>query len=1064
MSTGPSVVLARGARHAEDLVLREIERLAGAGDAALDGPTRVVVPSNSLQRHLSARLAGRGPILGIRVQTLRSLAAEILGRAGEPLPLDRALLEVLAAREAARRPALAEVLAGLDGSTGALAGSVCDLLDAGFGPAHLEAVIDRLAELGPSGSAELARARAVAEVAAAAAAALDDLGAGGSALLWRRAAHHLALAGEAALPSRGVLIHGFANATGTAADLLEALVVRLGARAVVDVPADPVDATRRDRGEGFTTRLRERLSGSRGETSAGSGLPESPQIRMLLAKGVDGEVRTVAAEILALLDRGVAPERIAVVARQLAGLEPTLSAHFQRMGIPFTAQGGRGLAGSARRKVSAFVRLLERGRDTPLDTWLVLRDGPGPTEDLRVGLRVAGVATLGELADLCPGELLGSEADLRLPVRTGLEAIQTEGQARLEAHRRRVPRWHLERAVEDARELCRVLDAHPTGPASRHLAAVRDLAQRFRGPNGREDVLGATLDALAQTIPAGVDLEWPEVLLLLRRALPAAGWEVLGGIGGGVQTLGVTQARGLTFDHLFLLGLNRDVFPRVVTEDPLLPDRVRMALLPVLPDLPVKALGHEEERYLFAHLLGAAREVTLSWQAADDDGRAMPPSPLVQRLLLAAVGEAGPGRGGGGSTLAPRPATLLEHAVGTGLGGDRDLWEEVMDLAVAEVNGPPGLAGVRRRVLDEVDPDLRTPRGRQVGSMAGPYLGALGAVAPYGELEGHLFVTTLEATARCPWQALLRRLLKLEHAPDPSQELGSLPPSLVGNVVHAVLAEIVAGSDVGVTWDRALEGTPHSVSWPALSALESMAREAAFRIGRLVGIGSPGLLAALARRALPALEVARRLDWEGAGPQVLGAEVAGRVAVGDLERRTRWVGFTCDRVDRRPGGEVVGTDYKTGRPHGEARQDKTRRAHLLQAIRRGEALQASAYACATGGAGWGRYLYLHPQVPEQAREAAVRASDEEAGEAFRETVAVLIGMWDGGLFPPRLAEPSTGKTPEACSRCELVEACSQHDSGARHRLARWAAGATASRALGAWWRLPLGRVTEGEGP
>lgn len=1063
MRAGPSVLLARGARHAEDVVLREIERLTATGDEGFDFPTRVVVPSNTLKRHMSARLAGRGPTLGARVQTLRSLAAEILDRVGEPLPLDRAVLEVFAAREAARRPALARALAGLDGSTGALAGSVRDLLDAGFGPSHLEAVADRLAELGPSGSAELARAGAVAEVAAAVARSLDDLGAGGSALLWRRAAHHVALAGEAALPSRAVLIHGFANTTGTAADLLEALVVKLGATAVVDVPADPVDVTRRDRGEGFTRRLRERLAGSRGETSAALGLPESPQIRTLQAEGVDGEVRAVAVEIFALIERGVAPEHIAVVARQLAGFEPALSAHFERLGIPFTVQGGRGLAGSARKHVCAFVRLLDRGRNTPLDTWLGLRHDAEPGEDLRVGLRVAGVATLGELADLRAEELLGSETGLRLPVRTGLESARPGGEARLEARRRRVPRRHLERATEDARELCRVLEAPPPGPAARHLAVVRTLAQRFRGPGGTEDVVRSTLDVLAQAIPAGVELAWPEFLLLLRRALPAAGWEVLGGLGGGVQVLGVTQARGLTFEHLFLLGLNRDVFPRVVTEDPLLPDRVRKALLPVLPDLPVKALGHEEERYLFAHLLGAAREATLSWQAADDDGRAVPTSPLVQRLLLAPGGEAGPGRGRGGDTPTPRPATLLEHAVAAGLRGDRDLWEQVMALVVAETDGPPALAGVRRRILDEVDPDLHTPRGRQVASTAGPYLGALGAVAPFGELEGHLFVTTLEATAGCPWQALLRRLLKLEHTPDPSQELGSLPPSLVGSVVHAVLAEIAGGSEVGVTWDQALERTSQPVSWPAPSVLESLTAEAASRIGRLVGVVSPGLLAALARRALPVLEVARSLDWQGVGPPVLGAEVAGKVAVEDLEQRTRWLGFACDRVDRRSGGEVVGTDYKTGRPKVVARQHKTRQAHLLQAIRRGEALQASAYARAAGGAGWGRYLHLHPLAPEHAREMVVEANDEEAGEAFRGVVAVLLGMWDGGLFPPRLAEPSTGKTPDVCSRCELVEACSQHDTGARHRLARWAAGATASPALGAWWRLPLGRTTEGEG-
>ena len=1061
MSAEPSVGLVRSARQAEDVVLSEIERLTAGADEGLECPIRVVVPSNTLKRHMSARLAGRGPRLGVQVQTLRSLAAEILDRADEPLPLERALLEVFAAREGACQPVLATALAGLDGSSGALAGSVRDLLDAGFGPSHLEAVVDRLTELDSSASGELARAGAVARVAAAVAKVLDDLGAGGSALLWRRAAHHVALAGQTVLPSRGVLIHGFANATGTAADLLEALVVGLGARAVVDVPADPVDATRGERGEGFTKRLRERLAGSRGETPAALDLPEPPRIRLLSAAGVDGEVRGVAVEILALIERGVVPESIAVVARQLAGFEPALFAHFGRLGIPFSVQGGRGLAGTARKHVCAFVRLLEQSRDTPLDTWLGLRSDPEADEDLRVGLRFAGAATLGELAELRVEELLGSTAACRLPVQIGLESTLTP-EPRLAARHRYLSRALLEQAVDDARQLCRELDAPPTGPAARHLLVVRTLAQRFRGPEGGLEALGAAIDMLAQALPDELELEWSEVLLLLRWALAAAGWETLGGLGGGVQVLGVTQARGLTFEHLFLLGLNRDVFPRVVTEDPLLPDRVRMALLPILPDLPLKALGYEEERYLFAHLLGAAREATLSWQAADDDGRAMPTSPLVQRLLLALGGKAGPDRDREGGTSTPRPATLLEHAVRAGLRGDRDLWEQVMGLAVAETNGPPALAGVRRRILDELDPDLRTPSGRQVGSAAGPYLGTLGAITPFGELEGHLYVTTLEATADCPWHAFLCRLLRLDRAPDPAQELASLPPSLVGNVVHAVLAEIVGKSNVGVGWDEVVESPSRVVVWPTASQLESLTADFATRIGHRAGVTSPGLLAALARRALPVLEVARRLEWLGAGPPVLGVEVAGKVAVSDLEQRARWLRFACDRVDRRPSGEVVGTDYKTGRLHTVAQRDKVRRDHLLSEIRQGKALQAAAYARATGGDGWGRYLYLHPLAPEHARELAVEANDEEAGTAFRAVVEVLLGMWDGGLFPPRLVEPSTGKRPESCDRCEVVKACVQHDTGARQRLARWAASAPVSSAFGRWWRLRPGRTTEGE--
>lgn len=1047
----PSVLLAGSAREAEDIVVCELERLAGRSREEIEPPARVVVPSRALRHHLSARLASRGPLLGVRVQTLRSTAAEILDRAGEPVPLERTLLEVLAAREAARWPELANALAGLEDGTSVLAASVRDLLDAGFGEPHVEAVAELLAGL-TFDPAAVARARALIEVATTVGEALDAAHAGGSALLFRRAAHHLAAVGAAALPSREVLIHGFANATGTSLDLLEALVTHLGARAVVDLPAEAASPARCNRAELFTRRLRERLAGVRGEAPVAVTAQEGPRIRTIRAEGVEGEVRAVAAEVATLLERGAVPERIAVVARRLAAFEPALAVQFGRLGVPFTVQGGCGVTGSARRGVRAFVRLLQRGLDTPLDTWLALGADANAEEDVRIGLRVAGVTTLGELAELRLETLLGSESSLALPVRIGLEAAEDGEQPRLLARRRRVARGELERAVAEARSVCELLGGPPPGPAARHLAIVRELGRRCGGPAGCEEVLAAALDELAAAIPADIVLEWAETLLLLRRALAEAGREALGGQGGGVQVLGVTQARGLTFDHLFLLGLNRDVFPRVVSEDPLFPDRLRTVLLPLLPDLPIKALGHEEERYLFAHLLGAAREVTISWQLADDDGKALPPSPFVQRLLLAS---------GGGRieevSAAKAPATLLEHAVEAGLAGDRDLWERILALDLAAAGGSPCLAGVRRRVLDEADPDVRTPEGRWVASQPGPYLGAVG---PAAELEGQLFVTTLEAIATCPWQAFLRRVLKLDVVPDPAQELGSLPPGLVGNVVHAVLAAI-AGGESGATWEEVLAGPLRDVRWPAEDGLVSLAAETASRIGRLAGIASPGLLAALARRALPVLEIARQLEWQGAGPPVVGVEVSGWVEVQDLAGRLRRVGFMCDRVDRQPGGEVVATDYKSGRRKKLPERDSARRKHLLRAMCRGETLQAAAYACAPG-AGSGRYLYLDPSLGEGAREAAVAANDVEAVQAFRSTAAVLLGMWDAGLFPPRLVEPSGSAKPRACERCEMVTACAQHDSAARRRLAHWAADPVGTGPLEAWWRLPLAADVEEE--
>ena len=107
--------------------------------------------------------------------------------------------------------------------------------------------------------------------------------------------------------------------------------------------------------------------------------------------------------------------------------------------------------------------------------------------------------------------------------------------------------------------------------------------------------------------------------------------------GAGVQVLGVIDARGRTFDHLFVLGLNRGVFPRTVREDPVLSDALRRLLERgghgVLPDLPIKRRGlrRGEISVRSPSLLKSAGDAS-SWLELDDSDRAMPPSPLIERL------------------------------------------------------------------------------------------------------------------------------------------------------------------------------------------------------------------------------------------------------------------------------------------------------------------------------------------------------------------------------------------------------------------------------------------------
>lgn len=1055
-----SVWLVRGARGCEDTVLREVARLVALRpERELQRPIRVVVPSRSLRQHLQSRLVSRGSWIGVQVQTLWQLAAETCERAGQEVPRGSAIVEVLAARASSARPALAAPLAGLAESSQPLASTVRDLLDAGFEASHFEAVSERLAEL--PDLAEVTRTRALIDVAALVSLQAEDLDVGGSGALWKRAIAILASRGEAALPSFGVVIHGFANATGLASDLLEALVTQLGARAVVDIPEDPAQPGEDDAGIGFTQRLRDRLAGWRGESFVVQPPSDPRRLAWVRTEGTEGEIQAVAGSILALLENDIAPERIGVVARQLAPYEAGIATTFDRLGIPYSLQGGRGLGGPARRRLAAFGVLIERGPRAAVDSWLTLLGDTPELHDLATGVRVAGIRTVQELAELNVDALLGTASSLALPVRTGIESIEDGDEARLQARRRRLPRHTLEWAVTEARRACTVLPGPRTGTWSQHLRTLGELTTTLLGRSapGNEPI-DAVLAQLSALAPASLELEWDEVRLLLRRTLARAGWEPLGGSGGGVQVMGATQARGLTFEHLFLLGLGRGVFPRVVSQDPLLPDWLRLALLPLLPELPIKELGHDEERYLFAHLLGAASAVTLCWQVADDDGRELSPSPLVQRLLLARPASDPPPEATDSAAVVSLPCAGSEAAIRVGLLGDRETWQILMSMALEESGAACGqraaeLATIRRRVLDEVDPDRSTPQGRSLAAAAGPYLGLLGRTAPTPEVEGQLWVTTLEALARCGWQTFLRRLLRLEQPPDPAATMTSLSAGLLGDVVHRVLAAIAGGSQAaGSIWHEALTRDPHPRSWPPPAEVETLTLRLATQVAREAGIHSRGLAVALGRRVLPFLEAARQCDWVPHAPPGLGVEVEGRVPLADREGRTRWLWFACDRLDRGTGPGVVGTDYKTGRPLLRVKTADARRSHLLAAIHKGEALQAAVYALAAGQEGLGRYLYLAPDIEAGERELVARQDDPEIGAALTEISAVLLGLWDAGVFMPRLTEPGGRDTGAACRTCELVEACLQHDTTARHRLAGWAAGERSDELVRAWWLLP----------
>ncbi|HKA14660.1 MAG TPA: PD-(D/E)XK nuclease family protein [Myxococcota bacterium] len=994
-----------GPRAVEAGLIAELDAACAGAEhdpALLARPLRVIVPSRALSEQIGCALAARGRArVGIRIQTLDRLAADVLERAGESVPPSLLFGEAL--REYARRePVLARHLDRLDDGYAAVVASVDDLLDAGFTDLHLEPLLERIAEV--AGGAALARACAVLRVAAEVARELGARTLGHRSADLARASD-LLRADPDLLPARALWIHGFADATGVQLDLLETLAQRFASRVWLDSP----DA---HEGTAFGARLRERLA----PVTVLAADP-APVARVSASRHADPECEARAAATWAReqIGLGIAPERVAIVARDLARHRLALRRQLRRLGVPFSGVAERGAITPAGRDLDALCELLERGGALPAERWLdACALGPAASPaDLRDALHALGIATLADLAAAPPARW-GEGVSLSARVS---HTVDEQGAPR--ASRRWVDGERIAASQGRASAALRHLEAEPARASlAARAARLADLVHTLgwsEATPGRAELLGAC-EAFERAGDRPVRSEdWTRVL---RCAIADAATDPIGGAGGGVQVLSVMEARARSFEALRVIGLERGAFPRRVSEDALLPDALRRALRDVLPDLPIKGEGHEEERFLFAQLVAAAPQVHLSCAQRDAAGRATPPSPLFERAPAVAVEET--------ACALPSPRDALLEAA---LHGARAEFSAALPAALSAARRAIGLADeptaplarARLAVLRELDP--RDARRHELG----PFLGAVGPPrGPADPRRAAPFVTQLEGTARCPWQTFLSRILGIAPPPDARAVLpAARDKRLLGNVVHRALALAAATGE----W-------PHSFPRELLveSAREVTAEE---------GIALAGFANALARCAAPYVEVARTLD-AAEGAAVVSAETEGSARVRDAAGVEREMRFIADRVDEL-GGALRRTDWKTGRAKSLSDHQK--------GLAQGTLIQAHAYAQDGARA---RYVYLDPEMDG---ERVIEASAIDPGRAaFDASVATLLAARDAGAFPPRLRRPDRDEEVAACRTCELRPACLRGDSGARMRIAAWAevarAGSELERSALALWHLP----------
>src|SRR5688572_28074219 len=241
--SGKRALVVPGVREAEAWLAGELGRHAAEARrewSLLGKPVRVVVPSGPLRELALDRMLRSlgGAAVGVRVQTLWSLALEVLETAGTPVRDGALFFELAARRAVANEEPLRAALDGLEDGPGLAAAAISDLLSARLDSADSAAIERALAKL-PRAEGE--RAAALIRAARATRSALAAAGRARYGDVYEGAANALEAHGERALAARALYVHGFAGATGQAAHLLRALLRREGARLVVVDPPGAAD-------------------------------------------------------------------------------------------------------------------------------------------------------------------------------------------------------------------------------------------------------------------------------------------------------------------------------------------------------------------------------------------------------------------------------------------------------------------------------------------------------------------------------------------------------------------------------------------------------------------------------------------------------------------------------------------------------------------------------------------------------------------------------------------------------------------------------------------------------
>ena len=483
----------------------------------------------------------------------------------------------------------------------------------------------------------------------------------------------------------------------------------------------------------------------------------------------------------------------------------------------------------------------------------------------------------------------------------------------------------------------------------------------------------------------------------------------------GVQVFDAMTARGLRFRALFLIGMNEQSFPRYVREDPFLRDRQRVVLESTLGfKIDEKLAGYDEERLLFALLSRAAtHRLYLTYQRADEDGRAMVPSGFVAPALR-------------DERFIPKAEISVPRRLIARLSAFPTNQDVVpaQDLAIGCLlqgeSASPVLKALGKQVsLLESGQQAQVVQERESPDL-GPYDGLLPPRTSerVKEKPQSLSPTSLERYATCPFRYFSEQVLRLE--PVPRRFDMELPAMTIGTLLHETLR---------LSYEQLL-----ALQWPDPSVTELHARAIVTAVVREVfaapaAVRGPGhaLLWTIVQEQIEELVLAAvasdqtHCRTEGFRPHAFEVSAKGSVALGpdipDLQ-----IQGTIDRIDLRtdpPATRIVDYKFKQGS------EMKSEDRNLLLSAIRGARLQPPLYASmalpSLPSPSEVQLLYLAPRWKDPIQRATFETSVLR-GQAGRAIITTLRTLVQG------IARREFFILPDSyCEQCSFSTACRRFD-------------------------------------